>query len=228
LRDCLEGNSGSSYPGSIYGLSELYRDKMKKASVAANPSSFCTGVVLGLAPLAAGSLVDVNSASIVAKSGITSLRRNDRLTEAGTANNEGIKTYKVDGMKYTEEVNEQMLTLFGKGTPASYAAYIIPGSKGITTTIKVSAHTGISGKDILDIYRAFYKDSPFVEVCTGGMIPSMRNGFNKSFCKIGASVDSDSGEITVTTVLDDVLRGAAGQAIQTMNLMCDIDGKIGL
>ncbi len=228
LGGCLEGKNGNAYPGSIYGLSRLYMDKMKKASIAENPSSYCAGAVLGLAPLAADNLVDVDSASIETKSGITSLKRNDKLIETGITVNGGIKTYKIDCMKYAEEVNEQMLTLFGRGIPASYAAYIIPGSKGITTTIKVNPNSGIHGRDILDIYRDFYKDSPFIEICSSGMMSSVRNGTGKSFCKIGASIDADSGKITVTTVLDDALRGVANQAIQTMNLMCGIDGKIGL
>ena len=228
IGDCLEGRVGSAHPGSVYGLSSLYKDKMKDASIAANPSSYCTGSILGLAPLAANNLVDMDSAYIESKSGIASLRRNDRLAELGITNNGGIKTYKVECMEYAEEVNEQMLTLFGKGTLASYESYIIPGIKGITTTIKVNPNSGMCGSDILDTYRDFYKTNSFVEVCSSGIMPKMRNEFNKCFCKIGASVDADSGKITVTTVLDDAVRGVASQAIQTMNLMCGIDGKIGL
>lgn len=228
LGGCLEGSSGSAYPGSVYGLFELYKDKMKEASIAANPSSYCTGVILGLAPLAANDLVDMDSVSIESKSGIASLRRNDKLTETGMTINGSIKTYKVECMEYAEEVNEQMVTLFGKGTPSAYASYIIPGIKGITTAIKFNPNSGMYGSDILDIYRDFYKTNPFVEVCGSGIRSEIRNGFNKCFCKIGVSADQNSGQITVTTVLDDALRGVAGQAIQTMNLMCGIDGKIGL
>lgn len=225
---CLEENNENLYPGSVYGLSELYKDKMKEATIAANPSSYCAGAILGLAPLAVNNLVDMDSASIESKSGITSLRRNDKLTETGIAINGGIKTYKVECTEYAKEVNEQVLSLFGRGAPASYASYIIPGIKGITTTIKAEPHAGMYGSDILDTYRDFYKTNPFVEVCNSGMMPEMRNGLNKCFCKIGVSVDADSDKITVTTVLDDALRGTASQAIQTMNLMYGIDGKIGL
>ena len=224
----MEGRKGSAYPGSVYGLSELYKDKMKKISIAANPSSYCTSAILGLAPLAANNLVALDSVSIESKAGITSLRKNDKLTEIGMTINSSIKMYKVECMEYAEEVNEQMVTLFGKGTRASYASYIIPGIKGITTTIKANPNAGMYGSDILDIYRDFYKANPFVEVCSSGMEYEMRNGFNKCFCKIGASVDANSGIITVTTVLDDILRGLTSQAIQTMNLMYGIDGKIGL
>jgi N-acetyl-gamma-glutamyl-phosphate reductase len=228
MGDCLEGSAGSAYPGSVYGLFALYKDKMRNASIATNPSSYCTGAILGLAPLAANNLVDMDSASIESKSGITSLRRNDKLIETGMTINGSTKTYKIECLKYAKEVNEQLQILFGKGTPTSYASYIIPGIKGITTTIKANPNEGMDISDILDTYRDFYKSNPFVEVCSSGMMPEMKNGLNKYFCKIGASVDADSGKITVTTVLDDAVRGVASQAIQTMNLMCGIDGKVGL
>ena len=228
IENGLEGKLGNAYPGSVYGLSELYKDKMKDASIAANPSSYCTGAILGLAPLAAGNLVDMDTAIIESKSGITSLRRNDKLAEAGRAINDGSKIYKIGSKDYAEEINGQMLTLFGKGASASYTAYIIPGIKGITTTIKVNPHKGLYESDISDIYRDFYKYNPFIEVCSNGTINETRNRLRKSFCKIKASIDEDCGNITVTTVLDDAVRGFASQAIQTMNLMCGIDGKIGL
>ncbi|HYE80676.1 MAG TPA: hypothetical protein VEG39_00770 [Clostridia bacterium] len=226
--DSPERKSGNAYPGSVYGLSELYKDKMRDAAIAANPSSFCTGAVLGLSPLAADNLIDLESAVIESKSGITGLRRNDKLAETGMTGNNGVKIYKVDCMDYTEEVNEQMFTLFGKRASASYTSYIIPGFRGITTTIKADPNSGVHGSEVLDIYRNFYKSNPFVEVCSSDMINETKSGFKKCFCKIGATVDADTGKITVTTVLDDAVRGAASQAIQTMNLMYGIDGKIGL
>lgn len=227
IGDGVEGKAADAYPGSIYGLSELYKDKMKNAAVAANPSSFCTGAVLGLSPLAAGNIIDLDSAVIESKSGITGLRSNDRLVETGMTGNNGIKIYKVDCTDYSEEVNEQMFILFGKKAAASYTSYMIPGFKGITTTIKAKPCQGIGVSDVPDIFRDFYRSNPFVEVCSGS-INQMKGGFKKCFCKIAASVDADTGNISVTTVLDDALRGAASQAIQTMNLMYGIDGKIGL
>ncbi len=223
----LEGSS-SAHPGSVYGLSELYKDKMKGASIVANPSSYCTGAILGLAPLAANNMLDMNTTAIESKSGIASLRRSDKLTETGKNINGGVKTYKMECKDYAEEVNEQMLTLFGKRTSAAYTSYIIPGIKGITTTINVNPQAGIYGSDIIDIFKEFYKANPFVEVCNKGMMLETKKGLDKYFCKIGAAVDADSGKITVTTVLDDALRGVASQAIQSMNLMCGIDGKTGL
>jgi len=226
LRSLMEGNS--AYPGSVYGLSELYKDKMKDAAIVANPSSYCTGAILGLAPLAANNMADMDSAYIESKSGIASLRKTDRLTETGIASNCGVKTYKVDCKDYAEEVNEQMQALFGRRASASYASYIIPGIKGITTTINIKPQAGVNAVDILDVYREFYKANPFVEVCGKGMIPEIKGGFNRHFCKIGAHTDADSGKMIVTTVLDDALRGVASQAIQSMNLMCGIDGETGL
>ena len=222
------GGINSAYPGSVYGLSELYKDKMKSASIVANPSSYCTGAILGLAPLAANKMVDMDSAAIESKSGITNLRRSDKLTETGMKSDSGVKTYKIECKDYVEEVNGQMLTLFGKRTSATYTSYIIPGVKGITTTINANPQGGINSSDILDIFKDFYKTNAFVEVCNKDTMLEKKNGYNKYFCKIGASIDADTGRILVTTVLDDALRGVASQAIQSMNLMCGIDGRTGL
>lgn len=220
--------SCSAYPGSVYGLPELYEDMMKDASIAANPSSFCTGAILGLAPLAAGNLVDLGTAVIKSKSGITGLRRNDKLAETDMTIDGSTKVYKVESSGYAEEVNEQMLILFGKGVPTSYQAYIIPGIKGIETAIKAAPNSGLNGKSISDIYRNFYKHNPFIEVCSNGTADETKCGTKECFCRIKAAMDEDYGGITVTVALDDSERGAASQAIQTMNLMCGIDGRVGL
>jgi N-acetyl-gamma-glutamyl-phosphate reductase len=223
----LEDMTGSAYPGSVYGLSDLYKDKMKNAFIASNPSSYCTGALLGLAPLASGNLADMGSVTIKSKSGITSLRRTDKLTDSGMMKN-GIRTYKLESMDYAEEVNKQMMILFGREALASYESVVAPGTKGITTTIEISLNKGIYGSDILDAYKDFYKNNPFVEVFNNGMLNEVRSCFDRCFCKIGTSTEADSGKITVTTILDDAVRGVASQAVQTMNLMYGIDGAIGL
>lgn len=227
---CIEAfiNGSSIYPGSVYGLSELYKDKIEGVSLVANPSSNCTAAILGLAPLAAFDMADLDTAAIESKSGITCLGRADKLTDTGMLDNSGVKVYKVEGNAYADEVNTQILALFGKSASAAYKAYVIPGIKGIITTINVRSKNGISENEILDIYREFYETSSFVEVSNKDNLQRNQNGFRNSFCKIGASVEADTGKITVTTVLGDALRGIAGQAIQSMNLMCGIDGKTGL
>jgi N-acetyl-gamma-glutamyl-phosphate reductase len=223
----LEDMAGSAFPGSVYGLSDLYKDRMKDACIAANPSSYCTGALLGLAPLVSNKLADLSSVIVKSKSGITSLRRTDRLTDADILKN-GVRTYKLECTGYTEEVNEQMAILYGKGKLGSYEAFVIPGTKGITTTITADPIAGMGCRELLEICRDFYKDNPFVEVSADGIINEARNGFDRRFCKIGASVEADSGNLKVTTVLDDAVRGVASQAIQTMNLMYGIDGRVGL
>lgn len=228
MRGSLKGSFGSVQPGSVYGLSELYKDKMRGAAIAVNPSSYCTGAILGLVPLAVNNISDMDSVAVESKSGIASLGRNDKLTETGMTANGGIKVYKTECAEYAKEVNEQMLTLFGRGTSASYQAYIIPGIRGITTTIKLNHKEGMNVSDVLNVYKNFYKNNSFIEVCDSGLMSGLRNGLKKCFCKIKASADLDSGIITVTTVLDDAIRGVAGQAIQTMNLMFGIDGETGL
>lgn len=219
---------GSAYPGSVYGLSELYKDKMKDISIAANPSSFCTGAMLGLAPLAAGNLIDIKTAVIESNSGISCLRCGDKLACIESTVDNDSNIYKMDCRDYAKEVNGQMLELFGKDTALSYTSYIIPGAKGINTKIMVRPHNGFCSSDILEVYREFYKFNPLIEVCSAGAINDVGKEPGNCFCRISASSDEDTGNITVTTMLDDAVRGYASQAIQTMNLMYGIDGKTGL
>lgn len=222
----LENMTDNSYLGSIYGLSKLYKDRMKDAFIASNPSSYCTGALLGLAPMALNGFADMASLEVRTKSGISSLKRSDKLTDLGMMKN-GARIYKLEGSGYAAEVREQMLNLFGKGTLASYESYVTSGTKGIVTTIKADPISGMSSADITEAYMEFYKGNPFVEV-SGNMSSEPRKGLGKNFCRISPSLEADTGKITVTTMLNDAVRGVAGQAIQTMNLMYGMDGSIGL
>ena len=129
----------------------------------------------------------------------------------------------MESRDYAEEVKGQMLALFGKNALSSYTSYIIPGIKGIITSITAEPGNGFCGNDISEIYRDFYKFSPLIEVLDTDTINGARNGSGKYFCSISASTDADTGKITVTTILDDAVRGSASQAVQTMNLMYGID-----
>ncbi len=223
-----EEGACSVCPGSVYGLPELYRDKMKAAFIAANPSSYCTGILLGLAPIAACNLANTGTVLIESRSGAISLRKGDRLIETGMICSGGTKIYKVGNKDYAEEVNKQMHMLFGKEMPILHSAYIIPGASGIATTIKINSDTGLYRGNIADIYKDFYKNSPFIEFCDNGIINERVKGGGKCVCKIRAFVNEENREITINTFISDGARGAASQALQTMNLMCGIDGKIGL
>jgi len=224
----LKKGIGSIYPGSVYGLSELYKDSMKEASIAVNPSSYCTGAILGLAPLVTLNLADMKTVSVESKSGIASLGPNDKLAEAKMTLNGNTTIYKMESEKYAEEVNEQIAVLFGKKISASYTAYIIPGINGITTTINVNSNRTLSRNDVLDIYRDFYNHNPLIEVCSNGVISETTKEIKKCSCKIHVSAEEGYGRIKVTTTFDDAVKGVVSQAIQTMNLMYDIDGEIGL
>ncbi|MDD3704616.1 MAG: hypothetical protein PHC45_00920 [Clostridiaceae bacterium] len=226
IGDPYPGNG--AYPGSVYGLSELYKDKMRDIPIAANPSSYCTGAVLGLAPLAEGNIIDINTVVIESKSGISCLRCGDKLACTDSTVSNGINVYKMDCRDYAEEVNIQMFELFGKNAAPSYTSYVIPGVKGIITKIIANPYNEFCRNDILGVYREFYKLNPLIEVCDADTINEAGKGPGNCFCRISASSDKNTGNITVTTMLDDAIRGYASQAIQTMNLMYGIDGKTGL
>lgn len=216
------------HPGSVYGLSKLYKNKMKYTSIVKNPSRYCICTILGMAPLAAGNYDGISIDSIELISGIAGLGRDNKLTETDEINNGRTKAYKMESEGFAEEVNDQMLMLFGRKMSTSLSVYIVPGVKGISATIKINPHIGFCISDVLDIYKAYYRGNTLIEVCDSNDIIESKSRFGRCFCRIKASIDEDCGIATVTAVLDDALRGTASQAIQTMNLMCGIEGEIGL
>jgi len=225
--DISEEGHGSlmEMAGSVYGLSRLYRDKVKDASVVINPSCFCTGAMLGLAPLFAAGAIYEGSVAIEAKAGITSLKAGDSLSGVEVLDEEGHRVYRLEGRYYSAEIEQQIKELFGINTHISYTSYI-NGVRGVVTTIYAQPTSALKSEEVVDIFKQFYGSGTFVNIHGGNMV-SKEKGF-AGLCDIEAAVDENSGRIVVTTVLDSVVKTVTGQAVQTMNLMCGFNEEAGL
>ncbi len=212
----------------VYGLPELYRTRIEKASFIANPGCYPTASVLGLAPLAAARK-DIVSIVIDAKSGVSGAGRKASVGLLSAEVNENFKAYKVLCHQHSPEIDQTLTALAGRKTHAHFVAHLLPINRGILNTMYVQLTSPVELSKVHGLYKKFYKAEPFVRIHPVGTQPEIKNTAYTNFCDIGLMVSSDGKMVVVTSVIDNLVKGAAGQAVQNMNIMFDqneIEGLI--
>lgn len=212
----------------VYGLPELYRKSIAKTRLVANPGCYPTSVILGLAPLLKAGVVEPESLIIDAKSGASGA---GRVAQTGTLFCEisgGFKAYKVAEHRHTPEMEQEISKLCGKSVNISFTPHLLPMSRGILSTIYAKLARSITDKEAGEMYRNFYADEPFVRLCGTGQLPATQFVRGSNFCDIGIKTDRRTGRIVIVSVIDNLVKGAAGQAVQNMNLMCNLPETKGL
>ncbi len=205
----------------IYGIPELSRKKIKKAKIIANPGCYPTATILGLAPvISKGNLIDTKSIIIDAKTGFTGAGRNPKPNLIFSEINEDIKPYKVNSHQHVPEMEQELNSISKKKIALTFVPHLIPIDKGIICTIYVKLLKSTTQKQLEDLYKTFYKNEKFVRVLKKGLIPSSKNVLNTNFCDIGLHVDNKKKQVIIISAIDNLLKGAAGQAVQNMNIMC--------
>jgi N-acetyl-gamma-glutamyl-phosphate reductase len=212
----------------VYGLPELHRDKIKKASLIANPGCYPTGAILGLAPLMQKGKVDLGSIIIDSKSGVSGAGRSPSLAHHFPEVNEGIMAYKVGTHRHTPEIEQELSALAGKQITLSFTPHLVPMNRGILTTIYAKQLSASDTAQLYSLYQEFYKEASFVRMLPVGQFPNVRNVRGSNFCDIGVHADQRTGRAVVVTAIDNLVKGASGQAIQNMNLMMGFDEAEGL
>jgi N-acetyl-gamma-glutamyl-phosphate reductase len=203
-----------------YGLPELYRAKIKDSSLIANPGCYPTAAILALAPLAAFNLIDTGSIIIDAKSGVTGAGKKLAENLLFTEINEDFKAYKVGNHQHTPEINQELSKLSGNKINVTFVPHLLPLNRGILETIYVKKvkNAKAKGQNLTDLYNKFYKKEPFVRIKKEGDFPCIKDVAGTNFCDIGIK---DCGEnIIIISAIDNLLKGASGQAVQNMNIMC--------
>lgn len=203
----------------VYGLPEIYRVKIKPADLIANPGCYPTAATLGLAPLVACGLVEPGSIVIDAKSGVSGAGR--KLAEGFlfSAINEDFKAYKVNTHQHMPEINQNLSGLAGDKVSVVFVPHLLPINRGILETIYVKKSSAAKNKpvDLNGLYKKFYKAEPFVRIKEAGQFPKISDVAGTNFCDIGIQDGADN--IIVISVIDNLLKGASGQAVQNMNIM---------
>lgn len=211
-----------------YGLPELHREEIAGARLVAVPGCYPTGAVLGLAPLIAEGLVDPDSVIIDAISGVSGAGRKAELPYQYSEVNESLKAYGVATHRHTPEIEQELSGLAGREVTVSFTPHLAPLTRGILTTITASLLSRRSAADLLAVFRKFYREAPFVRILAERKLPETKQVLHSNFCDIGLVSDARTGRVILVTAIDNLVKGASGQAVQCFNLMAGLDERTGL
>ncbi len=222
----MEHKDKGNIPNAVYGLPELYHDRIKKALLIANPGCYPTGAILGVAPMLSAKAIDKGSVIIDSKSGVTGAGRKPDLALSFGEVNENLKAYKVNEHQHKPEINKILSQVAGEDIDVVFTPHLIPMNRGILSTIYMKLKDKLDTKSVIDMYRKFYSGRPFVRVYDEGKLPQVRDVVLSNYCDIGLKVTGKT--LIVISCIDNLTKGAAGQAVQNMNIVSGLDETEGL
>ncbi len=213
---------------SVYGLPEIYGDAIKKAQLVANPGCYPTASILALAPLLRYGLIRTDSIFIDAKSGVSGAGRSPAMAYHFTEIHDGLSAYKVGIHRHTPEMAQEFSKMAGEDVNIYFVPHLVPINRGILCTTYALLRKTLTPGEVIDIYREFYENAPFVRILEEGRQPSIKDVRGSNFCDIGITISRDKRSIIVISAIDNLVKGAAGAAVQNMNLMMGLDETEGL
>ena len=216
-------------PATVYGLPELYREQIKDQNLIANPGCYPTSIILGLAPLLKKGWVKLDTIVCDSKSGVTgagkSLTANTHFPDC----NDNMSAYKLAAHRHTPEIEQELSALAGENLMISFNPHLIPLNRGILSTITMQASTPDLTQEMLDAaYHEFYDNEEFVRVRSKDALPYSKLVQGSNYCDVAPVWDARTKRIIVVSCIDNLVKGAAGQAVQNMNLMMGLDEGMGL
>lgn len=212
----------------VYGLPELYRKQVRGARLVANPGCYPTSAALALAPLLRQRLIDPATIIIDSKSGTSGAGRAAKVDTLYCEVNEGFKAYGLPRHRHTPEIEQTLSEVAGRPVTISFTPHLVPANRGILSTCYASLSTGGSLPELLEVYRRAYAGEPFVRVLPEGRLPNISQVRGSNFCDIGLAVDARTGRVVAVAAIDNLVKGAAGQALQNMNLLLGLEEVTGL
>lgn len=213
----------------VYGLPELWRDEIRGARLVANPGCYATAATVALAPLVEAGWADLGSLIIDAKSGVSGAGRGVSLGVHFAEVNENFKAYNVAGRhRHTPEIEQGLSRLADEPVQLSFTPHLVPMTRGIMATCYARLDRAATSETVHALYREWYGNEPFIDICTPGVLPETKHVSGSNVCRIGTAVDERLGRVTVISVLDNLVKGAAGQALQNFNLICGLPETMGL
>lgn len=212
----------------VYGLPELYREKIRKARLVGNPGCYPTSVILAAAPLLNSKLVDPATIIADSKSGVSGAGRGASLATHFCEVNDGFKAYKVAEHRHMPEIEQELGHAAGEPVRISFTPHLVPMSRGILSTVYASLKEGVTAETIDEVYGSFYKDARFVRLCKKGELPATLQVRGSNYCDLGWRIDEHTRRLIVVSVIDNLTRGASGQAVCNMNLMSGLPEEMGL
>lgn len=212
----------------VYGLSEWNRESIADADILANPGCYPTASLLGLAPLMTEKLIDPGSVIIDAKSGVSGAGRSPSLGTMYAEINENFKIYKVNEHQHIPEIEQQLGIWNEDQVNITFSTHLLPITRGIMATMYVQLKEEMETSRLLEIYEQAYHNQTFVRVRKQGVFPSVKEVNGSNYCDIGMHADPRTGRLTIVSVIDNLMKGAAGQAVQNANIMFGFEETAGL
>ena len=212
----------------VYGLPELYRDRIRKARLVANPGCYPTSAILALMPAIREGLIRDEGIVIDSKSGVSGAGRSLQLPFLASEVNEGVRAYGLATHRHTPEIEQEVSSLFGRTTVVDFTPHLIPMDRGILTTAYLRLARAVTAEKVHEAYSRIYSREPFVQVLPLGEYPLTKNVRGSNFCHVGVQVNRRTGTLLVVSAIDNLVKGAAGQAVHNMNLMMGFEETEGI
>ncbi|MFQ5574441.1 MAG: N-acetyl-gamma-glutamyl-phosphate reductase [Terriglobia bacterium] len=212
----------------LYGLPETRGESLPAATFVANPGCYPTSAILALAPALAESLVSATNLVVDAKSGVSGAGSQPKAETGFCAVDGGLKAYGVGTHKHIPEIEQELAAVAGGPVVVGFAAHLVPMSRGLLTTCYGELTKDVDSATARELYSEFYRDAPFVTVVAEGVQPETKHVTGSNFCHVSVTVDARSGRLIATSAIDNLGKGASGQAVQNMNIMYGFDETEGI
>jgi N-acetyl-gamma-glutamyl-phosphate reductase len=214
-------------PQAVYGLPELYRTAIQSARFITNPGCYPTGAILGIAPALIEYLIADHNIVVSSLSGVSGAGRSANVDTLFTEVNENVRAYKVGVHQHAPEIRQTLSHVFGHHVSLTFVPHLIPINRGIYSSIYAPLKAVVSVTDVIALYKKFYAHAPFVRIIEKG-VPEIKNVLGTNYCDISFAVDVENNTLIILSVIDNLVKGAAGQAVQNMNLMAGLSETAGL
>ncbi|WP_232101909.1 N-acetyl-gamma-glutamyl-phosphate reductase [Paenibacillus sp. URB8-2] len=212
----------------VYGLCEVFGERAAGADFISNPGCYPTATLLGLIPALKAGWIKPDSIIVDAKSGVSGAGRGVNVGVHYAEVNENFKAYKINKHQHIPEVEQALTEIAGEAVTVTFTTHLVPMTRGIMTTMYAGMNGDYSEQDFVDLYRNYYEGRSFVRVRNAGIWPATKEVSGSNFCDIGFATDARTGRVTIISVIDNLVKGAAGQAIQNLNLMMGWEETLGL
>jgi len=224
----IEHKSPQFIEEAVYGLCEVNRDKVKGARLIANPGCYTTCSILTAYPLAKEGIIDMRTLIVDAKSGTSGAGRGAKVPNLFCEVNENMKAYGVASHRHTPEIEEQLGYASGENVTISFTPHLVPMNRGILATEYATLKKDVTGEEVKAIYDKYYADEKFVRVLGKGVCPETKWVEGSNYVDIGFKLDPRTNRIVMMGAIDNLVKGAAGQAVQNMNLLFGLSESEGL
>jgi N-acetyl-gamma-glutamyl-phosphate reductase len=212
----------------VYGLSEIYFEAIQSAVLIGNPGCYPTSALLPLIPLVKEGFLDLATLIVDSKSGVSGAGRSLSITSHFCEVNESLKAYKVATHRHNPEMEAILGREANQAVNITFVPHLVPMSRGMLTTIYATLAGPVKVKDIMDCFASAYADCPFIRLCSNGRVPDTMNVKGTNYCDIGFKLDERNDRLILISAIDNLVKGAAGQAVQNMNIMLELDQTTGL